>query len=307
MRRIRGGSGGRVMAERQTVSRRDFSAGGKTAITLRTRPGHDPLSLTPLYLALGGLAAISALFIAFPALDLRFAALFHVDGGFPAARIPALVTLRTLGRDLVILVCLVLVAGLGIKLLLPLRPMPIRGSRVWFLLATLALGPGLIVNGLLKSFWGRPRPIQIDLFGGSAPFETAWKIGGACTSNCSFVSGEASSAIWLLALAMLAPPRYRPLLAVAIGAVVVALSLNRIAFGGHFLSDVLISWGITLVILLGLHRVMVAGPWSARIDAATESALQRIALAPATALGRIAEWRQTGRRRNELGSVDQSN
>jgi lipid A 4'-phosphatase len=291
------------MAEREIASR-------GSAARISAAPARrfvDPLSLTPLYMAMAGLAAISLLFMAFPALDLRFAALFHIDGAFPAARIPELVTLRLLGKDLVILVCLALLASLGAKLARPPRPMPIRASHVWFLFATLALGPGLIVNGVLKSFWGRPRPIQVDLFGGAAPFEPAWKIGGTCLSNCSFVSGEAASAVWLIALAMLAPPRYRPALAGAVGALAFALSLNRIAFGGHFLSDVLIAWGITLVILLGLHRVMVAGPFSARIDAATEGALAKIALAATFILGRIARGGPRDPRSNGLGRVDRSN
>jgi len=280
------------MAERDIASR--DSAGSYGAAPVRRSA--NPLSGGPLSLALAGLAAISLLFMAFPALDLRFAALFHVDGAFPASRLPGLVTLRLLGKDLVVLVCLTLLASLGAKLARPLRPMPIRASHIWFLFATLALGPGLIVNGVLKSFWGRPRPIQVDLFGGAAPFEPAWKIGGACLSNCSFVSGEAASAMWLIGLAMLAPPRYRPALAGTIGALAFALSLNRIAFGGHFLSDVLIAWAITLVVMLGLHRVLVAGPFRARIDAATESALRRIALAAAPALGRIAKGRSTDHR-----------
>jgi hypothetical protein len=183
------------MAERDIASRGSAARIGAAP----ARRFVDPLSLTPLYMAMAGLAAISLLFMAFPALDLRFAALFHIDGAFPAARIPELVTLRLLGKDLVVLVCLALLASLGAKLPRPLRPMPIRASHVWFLFSTLAIGPGLIVNGVLKSFWGRPRPIQVDLFGGTAPFEPAWKIGGACLSNCSFVSGEAASAMWLLA------------------------------------------------------------------------------------------------------------
>src|SRR5207244_1595195 len=31
----------------------------------------------------------------------------------------------------------------------------------------LALGPGLLVNGILKPLWGRPRPHQVQVFGGS--------------------------------------------------------------------------------------------------------------------------------------------
>lgn len=259
-----------------------------------------------LLLSLALLAAISLLFIAFPALDRQFAALFHVDGGFPASKVPLLAALRASGKHLVIAICLALVATLGMKLVRPGRPLPIRASQIWFLLASLALGPGLIVNGILKSFWGRPRPIQVDLFGGSAPFETAWRISGACQSNCSFVSGEAASAFWLLGLALLLPPRHRADVAGAIAPLTVALSLNRIAFGGHFPSDVLISWAITLIVLVGLHRVMVTGPFGARLDAATERALLKIGLAPRRLLGRISRDRGRRHLRCGTGTIDQS-
>ncbi|MBN9059812.1 phosphatase PAP2 family protein [Kaistia sp. MMO-174] len=284
------------MAERQAVPHRDFSAGGKTAPPLRARPGHTPLSLTRLYGAMGMLAAVSLFFIAFPGLDLHVAALFHADGGFPATQNPSLVALRALGKNLVVLACAVLIAGLAMQLVRSPRPMPIRASHIWFLLASLALGPGLIVNGILKSLWGRPRPIQVDLFGGAAPFETAWTISGACQSNCSFVSGEAASAFWLLGLVLLAPPRYRPALAAGIGLLAFALSLNRLAFGGHFLSDILISWAITLVVMFGLARLMLEEPFRSRIDAATESALGQLALASRAALGRIARQRTSDHR-----------
>jgi len=295
------------MEKRETVSGDEMA--GTHARSSSRFTAHEPAGsplLAQLYLALGLLAAISFLFIAFPAIDIRIAAIFHADGGFPASQNPSLAELRRLGKYLVILACLVLIASVVVKLVLPSRPMPFRACRIWFLLASLALGPGLIVNGVLKSFWGRPRPIQVDLFGGGAPFETAWKISGACQTNCSFVSGEAASAFWLLGLVPLAPPRYRLALAIGIGLLAFALSLNRLAFGGHFLSDMLISWSITLVVMLGLARVMLEEPFGSRIDAATESALRRIALAPALALGRIAKARSSDRR-NGLGELDQPN
>ncbi|MFP5393977.1 MAG: PAP2 family protein, partial [Gammaproteobacteria bacterium] len=34
-----------------------------------------------------------------------------------------------------------------------------------YLLATLVLGPGLIVNTVLKDHWGRPRPVHLVQFG----------------------------------------------------------------------------------------------------------------------------------------------
>lgn len=296
------------MAEREIVSG-DGMAIGHAAAACRPAQSERtaPLSLTRLYWAMGLLAAISVFFVAYPALDLHVAALFHADGGFPASQNPSLVALRALGKTLVILASTILIASLALKLVRAARPMPIRASQVWFLLASLALGPGLIVNGILKSFWGRPRPIQVDLFGGGAPFETAWTISGACQSNCSFVSGEAASAFWLLGLVLLAPPRYRVALAIGIGLLAFALSLNRLAFGGHFLSDMLISWAITLVVMLGLARLMLEAPFRARIDAATERALGRLALASRPAFGRIARQRTSDHLSSGLDRVDPPN
>jgi hypothetical protein len=37
-------------------------------------------------------------------------------------------------------------------------------------------------------------------------------------------------------------------------------SLNRIAFGRHFLSDVLLAWGLTLLIIAVTHRIVVERP-----------------------------------------------
>lgn len=271
-----------------TIVRDRALSAAPNAVASDGRESPDLLSRrTPLYLAVLLLAS-SALFVIFPALDIGFSALFYSGSRFPALRMPWPNLLRDFGRILVLLVCIALIASLLVKLVRPSRPMLIRGSSIGFLLGSLVLAPGLIVNGLLKNFWGRPRPMQIRLFGGEETFVMAWQPSGACSLPCSsFVSGEASAAIWLTGLAMLVRPAYRPALSIAIGVLVVVLSLNRIAFGGHFLSDVVIAWGITLLVLFGLHRVMVAGPQRARIDAATDRVLQQIALAPGRALRRL--------------------
>ena len=56
----------------------------------------------------------------------------------------------------------------------------------------------LLVNGLLKAYSGRPRPVDATLFGGDLGFVPAGDFSGACMANCSFVSGEAAAAGWLL-------------------------------------------------------------------------------------------------------------
>lgn len=129
--------------------------------------------------------------------------------------------------------------------------------RAIWLVSCLLLGPGLLVNGLLKTHWGRPRPIATDLFGGEAPFQKAWVVSDWCDRNCSFVSGEASSAAWLVAAALLAPRRIRgPATALAV-LYAFAISINRIAFGGHYLSDVLIAWLLCALVFAALHRLIL--------------------------------------------------
>ena len=242
------------------------------AVTLGrgTLEPRDPIVLVLVYLL-----AVSLLFVAVPSLDLALSRPFFVNGGFRAAHVESLIRLRMLGDQLIILVLVVIIAAVLGKIVWPSRPIGIRPRSGLFMIATLAFGPGLVVNGLFKSFSGRPRPVAVDVFGGPSPFVPAWRFSDYCTSNCSFISGEASSAMWLMGLVFLAPRRLRPLLAVPIGALVAALSLNRIAFGGHFASDVLIAFGFTLLVMMVLYRLIVTSPFGARFDAAVEASLAR--------------------------------
>ncbi|MCX5496108.1 phosphatase PAP2 family protein [Kaistia dalseonensis] len=261
------------MAERRKDETAEEAMGGATAAPKRglAWPGwRDPIVATLVYLV-----AVSALFAIFPGIDTGIAGLFHDQTGFPASRIATLVALRHFGEQTIGFVLIVLLAAILAKILWPLRPMGVRPRSIVFLVAGLALGPGLVVNAIFKNFSGRPRPIQVDLFGGPDMFMRAWQFGGQCVQNCSFISGEAATAIWLVSLVLLAPKTLRPFFAVPLGVVILALSINRMAFGGHFASDVMISWGITLLIILVLHRVIILGPLGPRIDRAVERALTR--------------------------------
>jgi lipid A 4'-phosphatase len=104
------------------------------------------------------------------------------------------------------------------------------------------LGPLLVVNAVLKAHSGRPRPDDTTLFGGRLDFVAAGDFSGACHSNCSFVSGEAAAAGWLLCLLPLLGSRFRGPATVAIVLVSVATPLLRVAMGGHFLSDAMLGW-----------------------------------------------------------------
>ena len=118
------------------------------------------------------------------------------------------------------------------------------------------VGPGLVVNVFLKQHWGRPRPGSTDLFGGNLPFVPAGAWSDACPSNCSFVSGEAASVFWLLCLVPLWPAPSRGKAAVAIAAIACLTSGLRVAFGGHYLSDVVLGGLSSLVVFAALATLV---------------------------------------------------
>jgi membrane-associated phospholipid phosphatase len=131
------------------------------------------------------------------------------------------------------------------------------GRNLAFLAVTLALGPGLLVNGLIKEHSHRPRPFQTQDFGGPWQFRPFGHFDGPCATDCSFVSGEASTAAWSLAPALLTPPPWR---AAVIGASLlftVIMGVERIAYGGHYLSDVtfgaLINWALVLAAAMAMR------------------------------------------------------
>jgi lipid A 4'-phosphatase len=235
------------------------------------------LRANPIAACLLLVAAASAVFLVFPGIDLWFSDLFYrAKGGFWLRRNDALAVFRSTNDVLMAVIVVGLIASVVVKLARPDRSSPVPPSIVVFLLSTLVLGPLLLVNVILKNSWGRPRPVEVDLFGGEAPYVEVWRITDWCADNCSFVSGEASSAIWLVAVALVLPKSVRvPATVVAI-VYALLLSLNRIAFGGHFLSDVVISFGLTLLLIAVVHRVVIERPPKWLSNQALEGDLTRL-------------------------------
>eukprot|EP01037_Dinobryon_pediforme_P009440 gene9440-9520_t len=133
-------------------------------------------------------------------------------------------------------------------------PFAPTGKSVAFLVLSFALSTGVLVNLVMKDHLHRPRPSHVTEFGGPWTYRAFYQFDGQCPRNCSFPSGEASAAFWLVAPASLMPAPYKPL---AIGAALVfgaATSILRMAFGGHFLSDVLFGGLLTLLVVFGVHR-----------------------------------------------------
>ena len=127
-------------------------------------------------------------------------------------------------------------------------------------LSVCILGPGLLVNLVLKGNWGRPRPRQILEYGGDKLFEAPFFPSFECLDCHSFVSGHASVGFCFFCLALLSDNKNWLWLPAIAGTIIGA---GRIVQGGHFFSDVMFSgWGIwfcslflyTLFFKLKIHR-----------------------------------------------------
>lgn len=231
----------------------------------------------PLLTAFALLLLVSLLFLAAPQLDMAVSALFYNStAGFGDGSVAFAV--REIGRLAEWAAALALAAPLVVKFLAPESRLLVPPRASLFALAALAIGPGLIVNGILKQFWGRARPREIIEFGGDAGFSPAWWISDACGQNCSFVSGEAAAAFWLVALAFVAPRAWRPAVAAITLTVAAAVSFVRVAAGGHFLSDVIVAWLLTLVVIVAAQRLILQG-LPPEFDAAVEAGTRRAGLA----------------------------
>jgi lipid A 4'-phosphatase len=216
------------------------------------------MSRRGLIVALVFAAVVGLLFGFFPQLDLDIASLFYDPGtkNFPLGKSSALRYLREAAVWIQVLLIAPSVIALLIKLVMP-RAKPWMSARAaTFLIATLALAPGLVVNVLLKNHWDRPRPVAVTEFGGSERFVPWWDPRGQCRKNCSFVSGETSSAFWTLAPAVLAPAPWRFLAYTSAIAFGVGMGVVRMAMGGHFFTDVVFAGLFTFMIIVLAYRLI---------------------------------------------------
>jgi lipid A 4'-phosphatase len=238
------------------------------------------MNRTGLLIALALAAAVGLLFGVYPELDLDLVGPFFdpAAGGFWVSFNPLANGLRDLSRLIVTLLVAPAVLAIVGKLVLPRRPMLIPGRAAVLMAATLALAPGLVTNVLLKSHWGRPRPIDVTEFGGGQQFVPWWDPRGDCPDNCSFVAGEPSGAFWTLAPAALVPPAWRALATTAAVVFGAGIGFIRMAGGGHFFTDVAFSGIFTFLIIWLMHGLVFRWRPTRISDRAVERALEWLAL-----------------------------
>ncbi|NTW59035.1 MAG: phosphatase PAP2 family protein [Nitrospirae bacterium] len=130
-----------------------------------------------------------------------------------------------------------------------------------FILLCVAIGPGLIVNGILKDNWGRARPRQIVEFGGR--HEYTQPLVPASAHGKSFPCGHCSVGYlyafgwWLLRRRH---PKIASLSLVTGLTLGTMLGFGRMAAGGHFLSDNIWSGLIALGVAHTLYYYILRIP-----------------------------------------------
>ncbi|HHC73617.1 MAG TPA: phosphatase PAP2 family protein [Thiothrix sp.] len=155
-----------------------------------------------------------------------------------------------------IIILLVLIGSLSI-IIMALVWQRIRRLRIYaiFILLTFVLGPGLLVNTVFKDHWGRPRPDAIQQFGGHEPYFPPLRY-YADGDGKSFPSGHSSVGFALLAFWLIWRKRnlwFNQLLLISTLSMGILIGLSRMAAGAHFLSDVLWSAVIPIMVMLVLY------------------------------------------------------
>ncbi|MDP6490737.1 MAG: glycosyltransferase [Kiritimatiellia bacterium] len=121
-----------------------------------------------------------------------------------------------------------------------------------YLLLALWLGAGLIVEGIFKMNWGRPKPAQLIEFGGWLEFHSAL-VPGEAGRGRSFPSGHSAIGYYLTAFYfLLRRDRPRRAFVSLLGGLAIgtAIGLARIRVGGHFASDV--AWSAAVMFSVNL-------------------------------------------------------
>ncbi|MDX2110936.1 MAG: phosphatase PAP2 family protein [Verrucomicrobiota bacterium] len=151
-------------------------------------------------------------------------------------------------------------AGLGLIIASLVR----REKRLWraygvFIILSVLLGPGLLINAVFKDNWQRPRPRNIEQFGGTQPYVPPLEIG---PEGKSFPCGHCSVGFVTVVFYFLLRRRHRLLSILALLATFALgflMGYGRMVAGAHYLSDVLwacfITVGAVMFAYYGIVRI----------------------------------------------------
>ena len=171
--------------------------------------------------------------------------------------------------------------ALVVKMVRPDRPLMMSGRAIVFLLVTIILSAGMLTNLTFKSYWGRPRPVVVTQFAGDQQFVAWWDPRGDLCAQ-------------LLVLLRRRRDRVLDTSACRAGAAGVAAarlcrrrrcsasptSGLRMAFGGHFFTDVATAGLVTFIVIWFGYALIYRWPRTRLSDEAVDAALTRLACPP---------------------------
>ncbi len=208
---------------------------------------------------------LSIVFFIFPSLDITVSGLFFgQDGKFVATESDWFIYFirKLLLPVMALLVFFVPIAAVIKEIYFKEKILNIPVREWVYLFSCLVVGTGVVVNSIFKNLWGRARPNDTIEFGGQEPFTIPWLNVDYCNTNCSFVSGDVSFFTLSLALLIIFKKTSWNTFAYAL---IFLISLLRIMEGDHFLSDTIMSFIITYVIIRALHDIFQKLPKDLKI------------------------------------------
>jgi lipid A 4'-phosphatase len=127
-----------------------------------------------------------------------------------------------------------------------------------FLTCVMAIGPGLVVNTILKDNWGRPRPRNVVEFGGNYQYEKPLEIDSSSKGK-SFPCGHASMGFYLMSFFFIFRQNKKKLAYIFLLIGIISgclIGMARIVQGGHFASDVIWAGGIVYLVAVSAYYLL---------------------------------------------------
>ena len=209
------------------------------------------------------LIVVSTIFFVWPSIDLKTSHLFFTTYGFAAGPMDTMkfflrgpiFKLAQKTVDVVYAMTLI-VSGLLIAYAYFKNKRNLLIGAL-FIFLSFVIGPGLLVNAILKNHWGRPRPYYTQSFVWHQPYVRVWEMSNECDHNCSFVAGDSSTAFAFLAFAFLPfRKRYWKIIIAGLSGVYFAFNgILRIIHGAHYLSDVVIGALLIYLVIIGCYQL----------------------------------------------------
>ena len=200
----------------------------------------------------------SILFITLPEIDLLFTSLFFEGGNNFLLRNSSIHSFMDAWvRPSIKYLVMILAALTALSIISNGQYIGWSIRNIICIVLTFSLGPGLLVNGLLKEFIGRARPKNIIEFGGDKIFSPAYFPSDQCAHNCSFVSGDVAFAFATIVFPLLLSGLKKKvgiLISIVFG---MSIAFYRLGTGAHFLSDTVLAGLLSVITALFCYIIII--------------------------------------------------